>query len=432
MPIRAAGEKMLDIKFIRENAQAVKTAAEQKRIKIDIDGLLQLDEKLLEAQKEQQALQSERNAHSKKIPKASAEERPALIQLGKEIGEKLNKMKPEVEALQSQMREILLRTPNIPNPQAPVGKDDSENVVISEQGELPQFDFQVKDHVELLQKNNWAEFERLGDICGSRSYALKNEMVQLEMAMHRLAMDILRGKGFDLVSMPSLVREAPLTGTGQFPEAKDQVYQMPEDDLFLSGTSEVQLNSFHSGEILEEKQLPIRYAGYSACFRREAGSYGRDVRGLIRVHQFMKVEQYILCKADHAESEKMHQDLLKTSQEVVEKLELPYRILEVCTGDMGPGKYRMFDIECWVPSEKKYRETHSCSNLTDWQARRTNLRYRDSEGKVHHCFTLNNTAIATPRIIVSFLENHQNSAGGINLPEGLRPYLGGLTHLGPA
>jgi seryl-tRNA synthetase len=273
--------------------------------------------------------------------------------------------------------------------------------------------------------NNWAEFESIAKVCGSRSYSLRNEMVLLEMATHRFALDKLMEKGFTLVSAPAMARESALIGTGHFPDGKDQVYYLPEDDLYLSGTAEVQLNSLHAGDILKEEQLPILYAGYSPCFRREAGSYGRDVRGLIRVHQFMKVEQFVICKNDPAETEKWHKALLETSLEIVKELELPYRVVECCTGDMGTGKVKMFDVECWVPSENKYRETHSCSALHSWQARRTNTRYRDSEGKVEFVHTLNNTAVATPRLLVSLLENHQQEDGSIRLPEVLRPYMGG-------
>jgi seryl-tRNA synthetase len=295
---------------------------------------------------------------------------------------------------------------------------------------LPKFDFKPLDHVQILEKHGWAEFERIAKVSGSRSYSLRNEMVLVEMAMHKLALDKLMAKGFTVVSVPALAREEALFGTGHFPTGRDQAYFLQEDELYLTGTAEVQINSLHAGEILKEADLPILYAGYSPCFRREAGSYGRDVRGLIRVHQFMKVEQFVICKNDAGESEKWHQKLLETSEEIVTDLGLPYRIVECCTGDMGAGKVRMYDVEAWVPSENKYRETHSCSALHDWQARRTQTRYRDSDGKVQFVHTLNNTAIATPRILVPFLENHQQADGSIKIPEKFRPYLGGVEFLG--
>ena len=274
-----------------------------------------------------------------------------------------------------------------------------------------------------MEQNNWAEFERIAQVCGKRSYALRDAMVWLEMAIHRLALDALYDKGFTLIATPALVREEALFGTGHFPMGKDQVYHLKTDDLFLSGTAEVQINSLHAGEILKESELPLLYAGRTVCFRREAGNYGRDVRGLMRVHQFTKVEQYVVCKNDPEESTQWHQKLLQTSEEIVRELELPYRVIDCCTADMGTGKVRMYDLECWVPSEQKYRETHSCSSLYDWQARRTNTRYRDKNGDIHFVHTLNNTAIATPRILVSFLECHQQEDGTIYVPKKLRPYL---------
>ena len=327
---------------------------------------------------------------------------------------------------------MLYLVPQIPSDKAPIGKDDSDNVEVKKFGTLPKFDFTPLDHVALLERHNWADFERIARVSGSRSYSLKNEMVLVEMAMHRMAMEKLMAKGFNLVSVPSFAREEALFGTGHFPTGRDQAYAVPEHNLFLTGTAEVQINSLHAGEILKESELPILYAGYSPCFRSEAGSYGRDVRGLIRVHQFMKVEQFVICKNDPAESAIWHQRLLETSEEIVQDLELPYRIVECCTGDMGTGKVRMYDVEAWVPSEQKYRETHSCSALHDWQARRTQTRYRDADNKVQFVHTLNNTAIATPRILVPFLENHQQKDGTIKVPEKLRPFLSGISVLGKA
>ncbi|MCF8058871.1 MAG: serine--tRNA ligase [Bacteriovoracaceae bacterium] len=420
---------MLDIKFIRENSDIVKKAVELKNLKVSVDEILKIDQLLLEQKRKQQDLQEKRNSHSKKIPKATAEERPALIEEGRTIGKELDELKPLVSEMEEQLLQLLYRVPNIPAKDAPIGKDENDNVEVEKGGTLPTFSFTPRDHVEILDLNNWADFEKIGNVCGSRSYSLKNDMVLLEMAAHRFALEKLKAKGFNLISTPAMAREHALIGTGHFPEGRDQVYHLPEDDLYLSGTAEVQLNSLHAGEILKESELPILYAGYSPCFRREAGSYGRDVRGLIRVHQFMKVEQFVICKNDPEESQKWHKALLDTSLEIVKDLELPYRVVECCTGDMGTGKVKMFDVECWVPSEEKYRETHSCSALHDWQARRTNTRYRDGEGQVQFVHTLNNTAIATPRILVSILENHQNEDGSVTIPTALRPYMGGAERI---
>jgi len=416
---------MLDLKFIRENTETVQKAIELKRSSVDLEALLKLDSEVLTIKRDLQLLQEERNAHSKKIPKASNEERPALIEQGRAIGAKVDELKPALNEKEEALNDILLRVPNIPSPDSPIGVDENDNVEIEKGGVLPEFSFAPRDHVEILEMNGWAEFEKIGKVCGSRSYSLRDDMMLLEMAMHRFALEKLKKKGFTLVAAPAFAREHALVGTGHFPEGRDQVYHLQEDNMYLGGTAEVQLNSLHGGDIISESDLPILYAGYSSCFRREAGSYGRDVRGLIRVHQFMKVEQFVLCKNDPEESAKWHKALLETSLEIVKELELPYRVVECCTGDMGTGKVKMFDVECWVPSEKKYRETHSCSSLYDWQARRTNTRYRDSEG-VKFVHTLNNTAIATPRILVSYIENHQQGDGSLKITEKLRPYMGGV------
>lgn len=423
---------MLDIKFIRENSDIVKKACQQKNINLDIDLLLAIDREMVGLKTEEQNLLTQKNAITAKIPKASADERPALIAESKSLDEKAKAIKPKAEELEVKFREMMYLVPQIPSAKAPLGKDDGDNVEVKKHGDLPKFDFTPLDHVQILEKNNWADFERIAKVSGSRSYSLRNEMVLVEMAMHRLAMDKLMAKGFTLVSVPAFAREEALYGTGHFPNGRDQAYYIPEQNVYLAGTAEVQINSLHAGEILKESELPILYAGYSPCFRSEAGSYGRDVRGLIRVHQFMKVEQYIICKNDAEESEKWHKILLETSEEIVKDLELPYRIVECCTGDMGAGKVRMYDVEAWVPSEQKYRETHSCSALGDWQARRTGVRYRDNENKVQFVHTLNNTAIATPRILVPFLENHQQKDGTVRVPAKLQPYLGGLKVLGKA
>ncbi|MFA6236197.1 MAG: serine--tRNA ligase [Bacteriovorax sp.] len=423
---------MLDIKFIRENSDIVKKACQMKNINLDIDQLLTLDKEMIALKTDEQNLLTQKNAITAKIPKASVEERPVLIAESKALDEKAKSLNPKALEAEQKFKALMYLVPQIPSSKAPLGRDDSDNVEVKKFGTLPKFDFKPLDHVQLLEKNNWADFERIAKVSGSRSYSLRNEMVLVEMAMHRMAMEKLMKKGFNLVSVPAFAREEALYGTGHFPNGRDQAYFIPEHNLYLAGTAEVQINSLHAGEILKESELPILYAGYSPCFRSEAGSYGRDVRGLIRVHQFMKVEQFVICKNDPAESEKWHKILLETSEEIVQDLELPYRIVECCTGDMGTGKVRMYDVEAWVPSEEKYRETHSCSALHDWQARRTQTRYRDADNKVQYVHTLNNTAIATPRILVPFLENHQQKDGTIKIPEKLRPYLNGQSILGKA
>ncbi|MCB9060217.1 MAG: serine--tRNA ligase [Halobacteriovoraceae bacterium] len=414
---------MLDIKFIAANKDIVLKAITDKQIKLDVDEILNLNNQIIEKKQALQVLQEKRNSNSKAVPKANAEEKQKLIAETKEISSQIKTIEPELTQLKNSFDTLMLQVPQIPSKKAPFGKSDADNVVVAEIGNRPEFSFSPKSHIEILEKNNWAEFKNIGNVCGSRSYTLLNKMVIYEQAVLRLAMDMLIEKGFNLMSMPSLARGEALMGTGHFPAGEDQVYLMEKDNMYLSGTAEVQMNYLNANKILSENDLPILYAGVSPCFRREAGSYGKDVKGLIRVHQFLKVEQYILCKADIAETEKWHEILLNNSKEMVEKLELPYRVIECCTGDMGAGKYRMFDIECWVPSEQTYRETHSCSALLDWQARRTNTRYRVGEKEVEYCHTLNNTMVASPRILVPLIECHQDENGRIRIPKALRSYM---------
>jgi seryl-tRNA synthetase len=423
---------MLDLKLIRDNPELVRRAIADKRAALDLDALLASDQRLLGLQRALQELQEKRNQHAKLIPKAAASERAELIAEGRKLGDAIAELKPELDAAEAALRELLLQVPNVPAESAPRGASEADNVVLKTVGQLPSFDFAPLDHVALLERNGWSELARVAKIAGSRSYALKGDGVLLEQSLLRFALDQLVARGFTPVSVPAFANEAAFIGTGHFPAAREQVYRIELDDKYLTGTSEVTLNALHSGEILDEAELPVRYAGISTCFRREAGSAGKDVRGLIRVHQFNKVEQYVMCKNDPEESERWHQTLLDVSESILRDLEVPYRVVECCTGDMGLGKYKMFDIEAWVPSEKLYRETHSCSNLHDWQARRADLRYRDAQGKVRYCHTLNNTALATPRFLVPLLENHQQANGSVHLPPKLQPYLGNRTAIGGA
>lgn len=422
---------MLDLKFIRENADAVKKAVTQKNLKVDVDALLALDGKLLALRRESEALAAERNAISAQIPKAAAGEKPALVAQSKDVGAKLAEMTAALKPLEDELQLMLYQTPTIPAPDVPVGKSEADNVVVKTWGEKPKFDFKPLDHVELMEKHGWADFKRVPQVSGSRTVGLKGDLVKVEMALWQYVMDILSGRGFVPISVPALANEQAFFGTGHFPFDRESVYEMPKDKLYLAGTAEVVLNSLHAGEQLKEEQLPICYAGFSPCFRREAGSAGKDVRGVIRVHQFYKVEQYIICKNDVEESNRWHKVLFKNTEDILQGLEIPYQVVECCTGDMGAGKYRMNDFECYFPSEGRYRETHSCSTLLDWQARRTNLRYRDAQtGKLEYAHTLNNTGIATPRILVALLENHQLADGRVRVPKALQLYLMGKEILG--
>ena len=421
---------MLDLKFIREHPGTVKRAIEVKGVNLDLDELLRIDRELVELKQRVEALQTERNANAKLVPKATPEERPRLIQKGKDLAEDIKALEPQLRAHEDQLRQLLLRVPNIPHPSVPVGKDDSENVELRREGQLPEFPFQPLDHVELLERQGWSDPERVARVSGSRSYLLKGDAVLLEMAVLMFALDFLRGRGLTPLSTTALVRPETLVGSGHFPGGEDQVYKIEGDELMLAGTAEVPVNSLYAGEQLSYEELPLAFAAISAAFRSEAGSAGRDVRGLIRVHEFRKVEQYVLTRADEAEALRWFGAILENAEALLRALELPYRVVQNCTGDMGAGKVLMYDIETWVPSEGKYRETHSCSYLGDWQARRTGLRYRDEHGKLVYAHTLNNTGIATPRILVPLLENHQQADGTIRVPEALRPYLGGRDVLG--
>lgn len=425
---------MLDIKYIINNLDEIKEGLKKKgytKENLDVDALVALYKDITALKTSSQALAEEKNKLSNSIKSASAEERPEIIAKSKAIGEQFKLEQEKLNAEQEKFDLLMLKMPNMPSPESPVGPDDTANVVRRRVGEIPHFDFIPRDHVELMELNDWSEMERIAKVSGSRTYAIKNDLAKLELAMHMMVLDKLRENGFTVITVPSISKEKPLYGQGYLPFSRDEIYYMPEDDIYLSGTAELILNSLRADEILSENELPILYAGFSPCFRREAGAAGKDTRGLVRVHQFMKTEQFVICKDDIAESEKWHQKLLQISEEVLQDLELPYQVLEVCTGDMGAPKYRQYDLEAWVPSQNCYRETHSCSNITDWQARRTNLRYRDNaEGKVHYVHTLNNTGIATPRALVPFIENHQNADGTVNIPVKLQPYMGGVTKIG--
>lgn len=425
---------MLDIKFIIENTDLVKEGIAKKgytKEDLDIDTLIALYKDINKLKTSSQALAEEKNKLSNSIKSAAPEDRAAIIAKSKSIGEEFKSEQEKLATEQEKFNLMMLKMPNLPSPESPVGPDDSGNVVRRRVGELPHFDFTPRDHIELMELNDWSEMERIAKVSGSRTYAIKNDLAKLELAMHMMVLDKLRNNGFTVITVPSISKEKPLYGQGYLPFSRDEVYYLQQDDIYLSGTAELILNSLRADEILQENELPVLYAGFSPCFRREAGAAGKDTRGLVRVHQFMKTEQFVICKNDIKESEKWHQKLLQISEEILQDLELPYQVLEVCTGDMGAPKYRQYDLEAWVPSQNCYRETHSCSNITEWQARRTNLRYRDNaDGKVKFVHTLNNTGIATPRALVPFIENHQNADGSVNIPKKLQPYMGGKKVIG--
>src|SRR5436190_4978453 len=416
---------MLSLHYIRENPAVVARAIADKNVALDLDTPHALDGEVRTLKTRADTLRAERNAISDGFKSAAPEERPALGAKAKAIGAEIAEIEGALGEKQAALDALLLRVPNIPWEGAPVGPDESFNIVVRQEGTIPAFDFEPLDHVALIEKNDWADLARITQVAGSRTYCLKGRLAMLEQALMLWAQQRLAADGFTLMTVPALARPQAFVATGHFPGHEEEAYHMPADDLYLAGTGEIALTSLHSGEVIEADKLPILYAGYSPCFRREAGSAGRDVRGLLRVHQFYKLEQYIICRDDAEESARWHQRLLANAEGMLKALEIPYQVIEASTGDMGNGKFRMNDIESWVPSLGKYRETHSCSTLHDWQARRANLRWRDEERKVRFCHTLNNTALASPRILVPLLENHQKADGRVKLPEPLRALMGG-------
>ncbi|GCE27191.1 serine--tRNA ligase [Dictyobacter alpinus] len=425
---------MLDLAFIRSNPDVVKEAARLKNNSIDIDALLALDQQVVALQHTVEDTRAKQNQLSKGIQQAAKEKntelRNNLIAEGKKLAEFIKAKEPELTQLVEERYNQLLLVPNIPDPSAPVGKDENDNVPIKYWGEAPNFEFKALDHYDLMLKHDLVDIERAVKVAGSRSYALRNDAARLELALINFAMDKMARKGFTPLIVPAMARDFAFVGNGQFPKGRDQVYEIKDQDLFLVGTAEVSITGMYKDEIIKGEELPLKFVGYSPAFRQEAGTYGKDTRGVFRIHQFNKVEQYIICKADHEESVFWFEQLLQNAEELIQALELPYRVVNVCTGDMGDGKVGMYDIECWVPSEGRYRETHSCSYLHDWQARRGNIRYRDEEGKVKFAHTLNNTAIASPRILIPLLETHQQADGSIRIPEALRPFMGGQEYIG--
>ncbi|MBC7659406.1 MAG: serine--tRNA ligase [Chitinophagaceae bacterium] len=415
---------MLDIKFIRENKDLVSKAAKDKRFNVDLDSLLKGDEQLRSFQAEMEQLQAERNRVSKQIASASPAERETLKAQVSALKPRLETLEQEVRTLSADVERQLLLVPAPARADVPIGKDDSENVEIKKWGTVPTFAFKAKTHMELGEKLDIVDVDRGVKIAGSRSYVLKGWGARLEQAILRLTTDKLIGKGYTQLSIPVLVNEDAMTGTGYFPGGRDQAYLVERDNMALVGTAEVSLTSYHSGEILKDEHLPLRYFAQSSCFRREAGTYGKDAHGLYRVHQFLKVEQVIIAKNDVAGSEELHNELLGNAEQILQDLELPYRVVYVCTGDLGQGQVRKHDIETWMPSRSAYSETHSCSTFHDFQARRLKIRYKDGSGQNQICHTLNNTAIASPRVLIPFLETHQQEDGSIRIPKALQPYLG--------
>jgi seryl-tRNA synthetase len=422
---------MLDIQFIRQHSDQVRAAITNKGFDLNLDDVLAADKERRETTTVLEQKRARRNELSAAIPKATKEERPKLVDEAKQVRTDIELLEPKLAEIQRRYQDLMLRVPSIPRPEVPIGKSEEDNVEIRRVGEPRKLDFKARDHVELMTSLGMVAWDGPRKFAGGRSYALTGDGALLEMAVMRLAADTLVERGMKLVIPPVMVKERAMQGTGFFPIGRNEAYAITEDELFLIGTSEVALVSMHCDETLEPEQLPIRYAGMSPCFRREAGAAGKDTRGLYRVHQFTKVEQVIFCAPDEAVAEKHHYELLGNAEAILGKLEIPYRVAIACTGEIGIGQTRKHEVESWMPGRNTFSETHSCSTMGDFQARRSNIRLRLADGSLGFPYTLNNTAVASPRILIPLLENHQNVDGSVTLPAALRPYMHGREKLIP-
>jgi seryl-tRNA synthetase len=367
---------------------------------------------------------AEQNAASLEIVRAQGPEKSLILEKMKFLKESMVADEEKLKEVMHNWQTLMLHVPNIPDISVPDGESDADNKEIKKYGELPKFDFEAKSHIEIMENLEMLDLERGTKVSGFRGYFLKGDGATLSFAIWNYAMDFFSKKGFTPMIVPSLVRRAPLIGTGMLPQSEEDLYKTQDGD-YLAGTAEVATMGYHQDEILDKKELPIKYLSFSPCFRREAGSHSKDVKGLIRVHEFFKVEQVVLCEASHEESVKLHEEITRNSEEFMESLGIPYRTVVNCGADLGLGQVKKYDIEAWVPLENKYRETHSASYFHDFQTRRLNIRYKDTDGKTKYVHSLNNTATASPRILVSLVENFQQADGSVNIPEVLQPYMGG-------
>ena len=412
---------MLDINFITENTEKVKWACEVKNLNPKVvDEVLRLDEEAGSLRREVEELRGERNSLVVGLREKPSEEQ---VRWGQEVKERLKDMEPQLNKMEGALRELMFQVPNVPAEDVPVGKDESRNKIVREEGDKPKFNFKVRDHVELGEKNDLIDLERGVKIGGFRGFFTRNEAVLMEYGLLDLAMRHMVAQGFCPMTVPWMVKDEALWGTGYFPWGLDDHYTT-QDGEKLIGTAEVSLTAYYSGEVLNENDLPVKLVGISPCFRREVGTYGKDSRGIFRLHQFNKVEQVVLSVADEADSREWHEKMLSYSEHILKILGLPYRVVLMCTGDLGAPHRKKYDLDTWFPAQEKYRETHSDSYFLDFQARRLNMRYRAKDGSLKYVYTLNNTVVATPRILAAIWENYQNEDGSIRVPEVLVPYVG--------
>lgn len=433
---------MIDLDLLRRNPEIFAHACKVKNIKIDVHAFLKLDEKRRAAMAEAQKMQAERNAVSKTVPTINDKsEKEKVIVAMKKLADELKTAEASLALLDAEWTTLSLQLPSPPLANVPVGKDDTQNVEVRKEGKIPSFTFDPLDHIALGTSLDIVDLPRAVKIAGARTYFLKGDGVRLEMAVLAFTLDSLVKKGFTPFLPPLLVHYDAMMGTSYFPGGEEQAYAVgvqkqrgqaiESDEAYLIGTSEVSVTSYHKDEVLELAGLPRRYCGISPCFRREAGTYGKDTHGLYRIHQFQKVEQVILCENDPEVSAAMHREILQNAEDILKALELPYRIVDVCTGDMGRGQVYKNDIETWMPSRKSYGETHSCSTFYDFQTRRLNIKYKAADGTKKFCHSLNNTCIASPRILIPILEIYQQNDGSVTIPEVLRPFMGGQKAIVP-
>ncbi len=413
---------MLDIKFIRENLELVKAGAKKKHVEVDFDKLVFLDDQRKEIQKNLDNLKSEQNIFSEKISQAETEERENLIKEVSEIKEKIKSLEEKEKPILEEWKKIMLQIPNVPDPTVPEGKSDQENLEIKTWGEKKDFSFSLKSHIEIMENLDMVDFKRGSKVHGFRGYYLKNDGARLCWAIWNYANDFFLKKGFEPMITPTIVREENLYGTGHLPNEAEDTYKTQDND-YLAGTSEVAVMAYYRDEIINLENGEKKFLAFSPCYRREAGSYGKDTKGLIRVHEFFKLEQIVLCEASHEKTVQIHEQINRNTEEFIESLEIPYRTVLNCGGDLGLGQVKKYDIELWVPAENKYREISSASYFHDFQTRRFNIKYKNEDGKNNFAHSLNCTAIPTPRILVSLIENFQTEDGKIIIPKVLQKYL---------
>ncbi|MFC1720778.1 serine--tRNA ligase [Patescibacteria group bacterium] len=415
---------MLDIKFIRENKDLIQAGAKKKHVKFDVEELLKVDDDRKAFLSKVEEMKAEQNVVSRQIANVPTEQRDAKISQMQILKDSLQEKEKELKEIMTKWQTLMLQVPNIPDMSVPEGKSDEENVETKTWGEKPKFDFEPRDHVEIMKNLDMVDFERGSKVHGFRGYYLKNDGALLSWAIWNYAQDFFLKKEFTPMIVPAIVKKANLYGTGHLPTEAEDLYETQDGD-YLSGTAEVATMGYYSDEVIDFKDGDKKFLSFSPCYRREAGSYGKDTKGLIRVHEFYKLEQVILCEADHQKSVEYHDWLNRNTEEFIESLNIPYHTVINCGGDLGLGQVKKYDIELWVPMEEKYREISSASYFHDFQTRRFGIKYKDESGKQQFAHSLNCTAIPTPRILVSLIENFQQADGSVKIPEVLQKYMGG-------